>query len=226
MVRKTFSKALRVGRVMALSLGVAVMLALVVGAASAALAGTGVGATFNLGRVNSVNKLSSLVGRARSPILSVTNRGIGTALTLRVRPGRPPMTVSSGKKVKNLNADRLDGQDSSAFLPVNGKAADSNLLDGQDSSSFVQTNTNAFVRNNTYRAESNLGPGTLLGDGTYRIDVTCSPGDVLLSGGPANINSTSTLLESFPASTGDWAVRINKNGQADNFSAVALCAKQ
>jgi hypothetical protein len=48
MVRTVFSRAWRVGRATALALGVAVVLALVMGVTSAALAGTGVGAVFNL----------------------------------------------------------------------------------------------------------------------------------------------------------------------------------
>lgn len=38
---------------------------------------------------------------------------------------------------KALDADRLDGLDSSAFLPASGTAADSGLLDGLDSSAFL-----------------------------------------------------------------------------------------
>jgi hypothetical protein len=48
----------------------------------------------------------------------------------------------------------------------------------------------------------------------------------MLSGGPANISATSDLLESFPASPGTWAARINNNGTTDNFSVVVLCANQ
>jgi hypothetical protein len=42
------------------------------------------------------------------------------------------MTVDSSVRVDNLNADQIDGQDSSAFLGVNAKAADSELLDGRE----------------------------------------------------------------------------------------------
>jgi hypothetical protein len=42
--------------------GLAVIMALVLSMASAALAGTGVGANFNLGKTNTVNRLSQLVG--------------------------------------------------------------------------------------------------------------------------------------------------------------------
>jgi hypothetical protein len=80
------------------------------------------------------------------------------------------------------------------------------------------------VKNEVYRNESALWTGRLLGDGTHRIDASCLPGDVMLSGGPANISATSTLLESFPATTGTWAARIDRNGAPDNFSVVELCA--
>jgi hypothetical protein len=66
-----------------------------------------------------------------------------------------------------------------------------------------------------------------LGDGTQVISQACDAGEILLSGGPANIAPTTTLLESFPSpgGTNSWTARVNKNGQVDNFSVVVLCAK-
>ena len=93
-------------------------------------------------------------------------------------------------------------------------------------SQFVPTNTNSFVRNSIYRNESPVDQGTALIDFTFKHDVSCLAGDRLLSGGPANVDLESDLLESFPASTTTWTVRINKNGTTDSFSAVALCANQ
>lgn len=86
----------------------------------------------------------------------------------------------------------------------------------------------AFARSTVYKLESAFGPGTALGDGTHVISQACNAGDILLAGGPANIAATSTLLESFPSpgSTNSWTARINKNGQADNFSVVILCLDQ
>lgn len=213
MLRSATSKVMWVGRVVVFLVGLAVILALVVGVTSAAFAANG--KPFLLGKKNVASAISTLV-----------KRGPGPALNLQVRANQPPLKVNSTRKVARLNADKLDGQDASAFLGITQKAADSEQLDGQDSSAFAQANTNAFVRNNTYRVESTVGPGTALGDGTHRNEMSCLPGDRLLSGGPANINSTSTLLESFPASTSIWAVRIHKNGAADNFNTVVLCANQ
>lgn len=86
----------------------------------------------------------------------------------------------------------------------------------------------AFLSSSVYKAESAVGPGTTLGDGTSVISQACDNGDILLSGGPANVRDTSTMLESFPSpgGTNSWTSRINKNGQADNFSTVVLCLDQ
>jgi hypothetical protein len=86
----------------------------------------------------------------------------------------------------------------------------------------------AFIARSIYKRETAIGPGTTLGDGTSVLAEACDPGDVLLSGGPANISANSDLLESFPSpgTTNSWSARINKNGAADNFSVVVLCANQ
>ena len=102
----------------------AVILALSVGLASAALAGTGVGAAFNLGKTNTVDALSSPVGSTSSSMLKVDNNGSGTALDLRVGPSTTPadqkavtpMKVDSQAKVANLTADKVDGVD----MPLSG----------------------------------------------------------------------------------------------------------
>jgi len=99
--------------------GLAVILALLFGVVTTALAGTGVGATFNLGQVNSVNKITSLIGSATSAMLKIDNDGAGPALALQVEPGEQPMTVNSERMVARLNADKLDGKDVTQ-IGVNG----------------------------------------------------------------------------------------------------------
>jgi hypothetical protein len=99
----------------------------VLGVATTALAGTGVGATFNLGNLNTVNQISRLVGSTDAPMLRVDNNSAGTnatALDLQVEPGHAPMRVNSSTQVANLNADQLDGKHSSAF----GIKADTNFI--------------------------------------------------------------------------------------------------
>ncbi len=125
MIRSTASKVMWVGRAAVFLVGLVVILALVFGVATTALAGTGVGAAFNLGKVNTVNKLSTLVGSTASSMLMVDNNGSGTALYLKVGQGTDPATktvapmkVDSQQVVTNLNADQLDGRDSNDFDPL------------------------------------------------------------------------------------------------------------
>lgn len=202
MVKTIFSGALRIGRTTALMLGVAMMLALVVGVASVAFGANG--DFWKLGKGNVATAVTALGGAVgvNGPMLRVTNNNAGTddtALELKVQSGEAPMIVNSGTKVSNLNADSLDGKDSTSFT----------------SSSI-------------YKRESAVDAGTSLNDGTFVKDQACDPGDVLLSGGPANVNPTSDMVESFPSpgSTNSWSARINKHGSTDNFSVVVICADQ
>jgi hypothetical protein len=120
----------------------------------------------------------------------------------------------SGKKVKldTLTGDNIDET-------TLGQVPDSDRVDG--------LHATAFVRDSVYKSESAVQAGTPFGT-TFFIDHACDAGDRLLSGGPANVQSTSDLVESFPTpgSTNSWRARIDKNGQTDNFSTVILCANQ
>jgi len=50
--------------------------------ATTALAGTGVGAVFTLGKTNKVDAISKLVGSTAGSMLVVDNNGTGSALAL------------------------------------------------------------------------------------------------------------------------------------------------
>jgi hypothetical protein len=88
-----------------------------------ALGGTTYAATggnFILGRANSASSTSSLTTPVAGKGLQVTNTSThagASALGLNVASGHAPFTVNSGAKVANLNADKLDGVDSTGFLP-------------------------------------------------------------------------------------------------------------
>ncbi len=206
MVKTIFSGAWRIGRLTALTLGLAVMLALVVGVASAAFGANG--DAWRLGRANVATAITSLGGSlgVEGPMLRLTNNNPDpndTALDLQVQTGEAPMRVNSTTKVSNLNADKLDGLDYTWFM-----------------------------RGRIYKTESVTTVGQQLGDGTYRTVAWCDEGDFLISGGPANIDKETDLLESFPAppvvngTNYSWAVRVDKNGLSDTFNAVVLCVDQ
>ena len=100
-------------------LGLAVVLALVVGVASTALAANG--QPFLLGKLtNTATAITRLSANIAGPALQVNNTSTApaaTALNLNVASGKPPMTVSAtAGKATNLNADKVDGKDSTAFV--------------------------------------------------------------------------------------------------------------
>jgi hypothetical protein len=66
--------------------------AAMMGVTTRALAGTGVGAAFDLGRTNTVDALSRLVGSTNNALLKIDNDNGGasaTVLDLRVEPPTP-----------------------------------------------------------------------------------------------------------------------------------------
>ncbi len=123
MAKKVATKAVRIARGTALVLGVALMLALVLGVATTAVAGTGAGATFNLGQTNTVGVLSKLVGSVGGPSLQIDNNSTdaaATALDLQVEAGKAPMKINSSALVANLNADKVDGLNASQLGGLSG----------------------------------------------------------------------------------------------------------
>ena len=96
-----------------------------------------------------------------------------------------------------------------------------------DSARLQAKSATSFLSSSVYKRESAVDAGQQIGDGTFVKAQACDAGDVLLSGGPANINATSTLLESpAPGTTNGWQARMNKNGGTDNWSVVILCIDQ
>ena len=90
------------------------------GAVAPTIAGTGIGAVFNLGKTNSVSATTTLTSGASTRTLQVTNSGSGAALQLTTKTTVAPLKVNSSIKVANLNADRLDGIDSTGFVRPSG----------------------------------------------------------------------------------------------------------
>lgn len=189
MLNRIASKAARLARGTALALSTAVMLAVVLGVAATALASTGVGTTFNLGKVNSVNAVSKLVGNIAGSMLVVDNNGAGTALDLQVGPSTTPpdqktvapMKVDSQARVDNLNADEIDGKDSSQLMTASTYFSTSPETSGQD-----------------------IGNGT----GIRHAEWRCDPGDQLLTGGYRwMVNATSVAVVGSWPSGNSWIVQ-------------------
>jgi hypothetical protein len=118
MMSRWKSEAMKLGRATVFAVGLAVILSMVLGVATTALAAMP-GDPFKLGRINSIDRLSTLVGTTANAMLRVDNDGTGPALSLQAGANRPPIVVNAAAgKATNLDADELDGQNSSAFLPA------------------------------------------------------------------------------------------------------------
>jgi Tol biopolymer transport system component len=84
----------------------------VMGLASTALAGTGRGARFELGKTNTIKAISKLVGNVAGASLLIDNNSAiasATALDLRVEPGKAPMRVNPDASNLSVGVDNPTG---------------------------------------------------------------------------------------------------------------------
>ena len=143
MLRSVASKVMWVGRATVFLIGLAVVLALVVGVASAAFGANG--GNFILGNPNVATAITKLTmqGTANGSALQVTQQSTGTnasGVGVTVPAGKAPIKVNAGAgKATNLDADKLDGKEANAFLGANAKAANADKLDGKDISDLPGT---------------------------------------------------------------------------------------
>jgi hypothetical protein len=117
-VKATFRKVMWVGKATTFLVGLAVVVGLTAGLASSALAANG--NSFILGKLtNAATAVTRLTGNVAGPTMQFRNPNTAAnarALDLLVDSGNAPLTVSaSAGKALNLNADKLDGKDSSEF---------------------------------------------------------------------------------------------------------------
>lgn len=121
MLKTIFKRVTWLARGTSMVLGLAVMLALVFGLTATALAEMP-GDPFKLGRGNTIDRLTKLVGSVAGPMLRIDNNNAdtnATALDLQVEPGNAPMRVNdTAGTATNLDADKVDGQDAEALKPL------------------------------------------------------------------------------------------------------------
>jgi hypothetical protein len=125
MLRSVASKVMWVGRATVFLVGLAVVLALVVGVTSSAFAANGANLIIGNGLADTVKNIATLPtkltmkGTEGGPALQVTQQSTNTGASgvgITVPTGKAPLAVNSAAgKATNLNADKLDGMDSSQF---------------------------------------------------------------------------------------------------------------
>jgi hypothetical protein len=136
MIKSALGKVMWVGRATVFVVGLAVIGALVLGAATAAFGANG--DFFKVGRSNFASAVSVL-----------DKSGPGPALSLLVDSGAP-LAVNSSTKVSRLNADKLDGLDSSQLGGLSGvtqveQAGVSDSVDSKTTSATCPVGTVAIA---------------------------------------------------------------------------------
>ncbi len=208
MTKRIYKKVMFVGRATTFTVGLAVILALTVGLATTALAGTGVGARFQLGQTNTVNAITKLVGSVAGPSLQIDNNSTNanaTALDLQVEPGKAPMKVNSEAKVANLNSDKLDGK-SEEELGVNG-------LQQVSASSASNSDFNKTVTASCPQGKVLVGTGYTITGGKSGVSPNAETDVVVNEIEPSPFGVSLEAIEEEPTSA-NWSV-----------SAHAICAR-
>jgi hypothetical protein len=244
MATKAMTITMAMARGTATMMGLAVMLAVVFGAGSTALAAVP-GDPLKLGRINAVDALTQLIGTRNNALLRIENDSKGTsatALELQVDPKRPPIKTNSLTKVENLHADLLDGRSADQFANgIGGTAVDADKLDGKDSTAFASgtggtandadrldgKDSAGYFSGTFYdRIKSDTGPGNGFDN---LVGADCDQGDVALGGGGdlLSVNSSDYLVATGPgvASEGrSWFARFRDDGAASVHAAWVRCA--
>jgi hypothetical protein len=141
LMKATLMRLWHLTRATSIAVSLAVVVALVGGVVSGAVAATPTTTT--------ATAILKGVSNTASTVTTLINTGSGPALSLQSQSGHPPLAVNSETRVDHLNADKLDGQDSGAFLGAHGtadnatNAANADTLDHKDSTDFLAANGTA-----------------------------------------------------------------------------------
>ena len=216
-------KAVRAGRATALAIGVGVVLALVLGVATVALAAVP-GDPFRLGKVNVINDATTTLRGSfqglpvgTRPILEVVQEqgsggpamrvenaqgGIGReGIRIKVAQGNTPISVNPEAGKANLNVDRLDGMSDEDFLSASRVYSKTALKTGPGGGGAV--NFTAL-------------------DGSQGL--ACDEGDVALWAGATAGGATDFLQSVIPASSRSFAAIIRDNNEPNNHRATIVCS--
>lgn len=116
MMRSVADKVMWVGRATVFMVGLTVILALILGVASAALGANGKPLILGSAK-NTASKATAMIGKvATGSAFTVKNPSGGSALGLQVNADQAPLTVNpEAGTATNLSADELDGKESAAY---------------------------------------------------------------------------------------------------------------
>ena len=106
---------------------------------SAPAVSAAIGDAVRAGQQTNANATTTVKGNSPATLKLVNTRPNEEALRLHVKPGSPPMWVSSTAKVPRLNADRLDGNHANALIRADACGKDDGLHSADFSCSMTIT---------------------------------------------------------------------------------------
>jgi hypothetical protein len=181
------------------------------------------------GSLGGADIADSSLGRGSFALGSIGGADLGNASVASAEIGDGAVAAAQlGPKSVNsatIADGSLRGADFSALAITGRNVDESTLARVPETTRLGGFLPGEFVSSVVFELVSPLEVGIPLGDGTFRISISCLPGDVLLSGGPSDVAPSSTLVESFPKD-GTWTVRINPHGANDPFRVSLNCALQ
>lgn len=218
-MKTAVSRMIRIGRATMLAVGVGVVLALVLGVATVALAAVP-GDPFKLGKVNIINNATTALtggapdggamldlrrGSGRGPVLNIENTNTASnsrGLSIQVANGQAPITVVPGAgKASNLNADQLDGKSEQDFLSA---------------SRVYRVGTPVPVQ-----GQEGNGKSVLL---TALDGLSCDDGDVAIGGGGNAVDIEDDLNAVVPSSSEAYQIEFQDNGAPGRFTGFVMCS--
>jgi hypothetical protein len=191
----------------------AIVSGLTIGSA-AAFAGSGIGGVFNLGKANTVDATTTLQGSTDGPQLRVVNSSTGASaagIGIKTDATRPPLVVSSKTKVTNLDADLLDGLDSTALQQrVSGVCAPGTAISSVGPKGSVTCSQSAQFPIHEFLDAGVIEP-VFFGPG-LKFAPECGPGGQ--GSGFVFVNETGTDASlNWMFSQGGASSTVNANGQ-------------
>jgi hypothetical protein len=210
---------------------VTVVVALTLAMVTPALAATG--GNFILGETNvatdpsgTATGITQLKANIVNPAMKLINNNTSTAATalrLQTAASNPPMTVNSETKVDNLNADKVDGLDSTE---LKGQTGDT----GADGSNGSNGTNGATTVRTVSVSSGNVIPGTSISHVTAR----CATNEKATGGGYNTTTNTPADIAVFQNRPEDklgftlgpgWAAGFKNNDATDKAITVyAICA--
>jgi hypothetical protein len=183
-----------------------------------ALGGVGMAATgdnFILGKPNSASQTTALKsGTRKGPTLRLTNVGAQPAASFVTKAGVAPFSVARTTRVSNLNADRLDGLNSTQFL----RNALPLSLTGSTTSNGVITGTNTGSANGLQGVTNAVGAS-----GVYGQNNAAGFGVAGRANAPGGVGVYAESVAGGPAlaihTVGAPPMRVDSSAKVDNLNA-------